>query len=354
MKYRPTFSTILCGAIFFGFSIHASEKKPEISGKVEGDIHSNWHYDFRAEHSMFEISRAYFGYFMTINKRYSGRIMFDVGRLSLLTDDTEIDVTTGNSDGSVSDVVLEGSMDEREIGYLKYAYIQIDDIVPVTSILFGLHCMSQFKVQEKFWGYRYIAKSFMDAAKMGHSADLGVTVKVHPLEILTVNATVSNGEGYKKSQDSNGLYKASLGTQLTLFKELTSYFYADVMAWKGDRDALQSTVAGFIGFKSGFFRIGGEIDYRGNHNGGDNTNLLGFSIYSTASVGIYSVFARYDNLSSHDDWNSANDNSLVITGIEISPVKNLKIAPNVQVEIPSETGGDDITTTLLLQTQFKF
>ena len=37
---------------------------------------------------------------------------------------------------------------------------------------FGLIGLEQFNVQEKFWGYRYIMKSFQDEYKFGSSADM--------------------------------------------------------------------------------------------------------------------------------------------------------------------------------------
>ena len=47
---------------------------------------------------------------------------------------------------------------------------------------FGLFDMLQFKVQEKFWGYRYLYKSYMDEYRFGSSADLGTGIQYTPFK----------------------------------------------------------------------------------------------------------------------------------------------------------------------------
>jgi hypothetical protein len=308
--------------------LSAEDKK--IAQKVEGQIHANWHYNLteNAEPaSKFDITRAYFGYKMTVNGRFTGRVMVDVGRLD--------EITGVIVDTSLGTALEKSKKSSRYVAFLKYGYLEWKGLIPKTALLFGMHGMNQFKYQEKFWGYRYIYMSLMDHYKYGSSADLGFTIKSKPVNQFGFNVSVVNGDGYKKPQDIDGKYNASLGTEIHIVEGLSTYLYGDIMPTKKEN---QFTVAGFLGYKlKKVWRLGAEYNYRGNHKGEKDSEMHGVSVYTTGTIKKFDIFARSD-LFSEDTWGSFE--TLVLFGLQYAPIKNFKIAPNFQLILPAEDEAD--------------
>ena len=53
---------------------------------------------------------------------------------------------------------------------------------------------------------------------------------------------------------------------------------------------------------------------------------------------VVDLFARYDNLSSKDDWNIAKDEAKAMFGAQFKVCKYVKIAPNVRMIMPQIDG----------------
>lgn len=165
----------------------------------------------------------------------------------------------------------------------------------------GLISTNQFNFQEKFWGYRYIMKSFQDLYKFGSSADLGLSFSYKFAEWISADAIVVNGEGYKKVQKADGL-NYGVGVTLTPVKGLQARIYGGI----------------------------------------NEADQGGYSIFSSVKVSkVTELYARYDNLSSKDDWNIAKDESAAIIGAQFKPCRYVKIAPNLRMNFPKETGADN-------------
>lgn len=79
---------------------------------------------------------------------------------------------------------------------------------------FGLVKTEQFSLQESFWGYRYILKSFDDEYKFGPSADMGIIGKYRFNDYISADLSFTNGEGYKKINKDNN-YRYGAGVTLT-------------------------------------------------------------------------------------------------------------------------------------------
>jgi hypothetical protein len=71
------------------------------------------------------------------------------------------------------------------------------------------------------------------------------------------------------------------------------------------------------------------------------------------------VFARWDKLSSNTlsgepfSWNYSKDGQAVIAGIEYSPVKGVKLAPNFKGWSPNDES-KPFVSNLFLSCEFKF
>lgn len=277
-------------------------------GEVYIDIFSNMHSNLSGEDitPAFELTRAYAGYRFSINENYTGNVCIDFGNPK-----------NGSS--------LE------QVAYLKYAAIVYDK--NKWNIAGGLIGLDHFRTQEKFWGYRYIYKSFLDEHKISHSADLGVTVKYQMTKTLRFDATLRNGEGYKKQASDNTL-RFGTGILYEPSQALSLRGYYDVY----EKGVYQSVISLFAGYKfSKRYRLGIEYNIVNNDSWNDNHNKSGISIYSTYKLSEkFEIFGRFDQLASNtlpeaeEAWNVDKDGNAIIGGVQFKPNNKVKLSINHQ------------------------
>lgn len=327
--------TVTLLLFFIAIAAYAQENDEfQPSGSPFAKIYFNYHTDFDQE-SAFQVQRGYFGYKYDLTPAFSADITLDVGTPEITVEDT-------------SGIELEGGSSLQMTAFLKTAGITYKK--GNLKVQAGLIGLQQFKVQEKYWGHRYIEKSFQDLYKMGPSADLGVLVTYKFFDMLSADLTLRNGEGYKKLEVDNKLL-TGLGVTLTPVKGLTLRGYYDYL--KKDGEA-QVTVAHFVGYTYKGLTLGAEYNLQyANKNEADH-DLSGFSAYASYDINDhFQVFGRYDNLSSDQDWNISKDGGLLLAGIEYSPIKNIQIALNYRGTMPAEDG-EDATHMAYVNCQFAF
>lgn len=303
-------SVVLIAACLSSFG---QEKKFQISGKPIVTVFANYHAGIgRAnKESGFALDRAYLGYQFSLTERLSGKVVFDMGTTKLSGSDLE------------------------RVAYVKNAMLswKTGDF----TLDFGLIGLEQFNVQEKFWGYRYIMKSFQDEYKFGSSADMGILGRYKFTNWLSADITISNGEGYKKLNGDNK-YRYAAGVTLFPVDGVTIRAYYDMASKSSDADGLkdQQNLAFFAGYKHKLFSIGAEYNQMFNTKFVEDRDQNGYSVYSTVKLAEkFNAFGRYDNLESKDDWSSA-DGQRILAGVQYTPIKQLKIAPNVSNWNPRE------------------
>lgn len=320
------FNLLLTGLGLTLFSFAQEEAKTEEFkpyGNMLGKVHANFHYDFTedANHSAFELTKGYFGYKHNFTQKVSGKVMMDVGQ-------DDLSVYTA---------------------FLKNAYIQWKTTDKLT-ITFGLAGTKQWKTQEKHWGYRYVAKTIQDKNKFGSSADMGIYFDYKLNDVIQLDLSMNNGEGYKKAQDADGDYKYSAGLTLAPIKGVTIRGYYDIVTIPSKGDSLtgfkesQSTIAAFIGYKHEKFRIGAEYNIQTNHKNNLGNDLAGFSGYLTVVISKkLEIFGRYDLLSSvkinstdMNNWNNGKDGAAIIGGLHYKPAKNISVSLNYQGWTPEQ------------------
>ena len=290
--------------------------KNEPKGKAIIQVFANAHTGFGADNDDrgFELDRSYVGYQYQLTKDLSIKAVLDVGQSS------DVD-------------------DYHHIAYIKNA--QVTWKPGRWTLDGGLISTTQFKVQEKHWGYRYIMKSFQDEYKFGSSADLGISAAYKFNDVVSADAIIVNGEGYKKVQVKDGL-QYGLGATVTPVKGLTLRVYGSLneSTQKGAKDAYNW--AAFAGYKNDRFSLGAEYNIYQNTGFVDDADQYGLSVYGTAHLSkVVDVFARYDYLSSKDDWNIGKDESAAMLGAQFKVCKYVKIAPNFRMNIPSADGADN-------------
>lgn len=324
--------TALLAIVFIASSLFAQNEKESFkpSGKAFIRVFTNFNTvlsDGKLKSSAFALDRAYLGYEYNLSENFSGKVNFDIGN--------------------------PGTGSLQMTAFIKNAYIKYTK--DKFAVSFGLIPTTQFDLQEKLWGYRYVEKSFQDDYKIGSSADLGISATYTFAKWLSADVIVINGEGYKKIQ-ADSTYKAGLGLTLTPVKNLSARVYYDVMAKK----VTQSTLVAFLGYNFGKASIGAEYNQQNNFGNSDGKNLSGTSIYATViPIKAMKVFARYDLLQSNklsgatSDWNLSSDGSLIIAGLEFQPVKGLKISPNYRLWTPAD-GSKKPTNSFFLSCDINF
>ena len=280
-------------------------------GKINGTIFSNFHQQLFADNyeSAFAVERAYLGYDHFLSENFTIYLKLDIG--------------SPNQDTPYDILKRYAYFKNAAIGYKK------DKL----TLHFGLIDTYHFKNSEKFWGHRYIYKSFQDEHKFGNSADLGASVKYDFNDFISADFTVMNGEGYNQLQTDN-TYKSALGITLNPVKNLTARFYVDYIEQK----EMQTTWSSFIGYDfNKKVVIGAEYNIQLNNKFSKDHNLNGFSGFASYNITEkWQIFGRYDKLWSNTiegepyQWNINKDGSAIIGGVQFIPHKNIRIAANYQ------------------------
>lgn len=306
---------ILAGLLAcIGITAQAQDTKTEEpKGKAIVQMFGNFHTGFGAENDDrgFELDRSYFGYEYNFGNGLSTKAVMDIGKSS--------DVS-----------------DYQRIAYIKNAMVSWKR--GGLTLNGGLISTTQFNFQEKFWGYRYIMKSFQDEYKFGSSADLGISVVYKFADWLSADAIIVNGEGYKKIQKNDGL-NYGLGVTLTPIKGFQIRLYGGLneSGEEGKKDI--ANIAAFIGYKHEKFSIGAEYNQMWNASYKDGADQNGYSIFTSVKLSkVADLYARYDDLYSNDDWNIAKDEAVAILGAQFKLGKYVKIAPNFRMSMPKADG----------------
>lgn len=305
----------------------SSEFKP--NGNLLALLFTNFHTSFSDGETMpaFEITRTYLGYEYNFSKELYAKVVLDVGN----PEAGKLEMTA----------------------YLKNAYFQYKKNNFTAS--FGLISTTQFKVSEKIWGNRYIEKSFQDAYKFNSSADLGINLDYKFSDFISVDFSVINGEGYKQLQ-SDKLLRPGAGITMNPVKNVTARVFADVM---GDVTKQQS-LATFLAYTGDKFTVAGEYNYQQNFGMAEGHDVYGTSFFATYQASdIVKIFGRYDNLASatldgeSDAWQLSKDGQLFMAGLEFSPVKGVKLAPNFRMWNTADEAAPNISY-LYLNCELKF
>jgi len=326
------FLTVLLLA--FSFSIMAQESAPKPKGKVTGKVFFNYHADLTEDadqRSAFELKRAYLGYKYKINDKFSAAVTLDAGK------------GAGNSDHAV---------------YVKQAKLNYKASDKITLSI-GLMGMKQFKDQEKFWGYRYIYKSFGDQYKFGTSADLGAMASFKLADDLKLDVLAVNGEGYKSLQDPDGNHR--VGANLAYSpKNWVFKAYWDTMNGTDVNDDDESTsvsnVALFAGYKGDNFRLGAEYNMLKNGESYkapvEDVELTGLSFYGTYNfTDKWNVFGRYDDLKANEEGGDGEENTF-LGGLEYKAAKGVDVSLNYRTTSVKDVDNNENLVYLNLQFYF--
>jgi hypothetical protein len=288
----------------------------EPTGKPILRIFGNFHAGLTEadDNSVFEIERAYLGYQYEFSPGLSASIIVDIG---------------SPEDESVYAIVKRYAYFKN--GYVKYSRGKL-------AVSAGIVGMNHFNVQEKFWGYRYIMKSFADQYKFGKSADLGILASYNFTPWLSADAAIVNGEGYSQLQDDSN-FEYTIGATLNIPRGLTGRFFVN---YGPSTSFTKMVYAVFLGWNvTPAFSLAAEYNLLTNYKYDAGRNQMGYSFYSTYGFSNnWKIFGRFDILNSNliDDatvpWNLVKDGSALVAGVEKKLYGHLKLSLNYQDWFP--------------------
>ncbi|MBQ8774891.1 MAG: hypothetical protein IJZ50_03440 [Alistipes sp.] len=316
LKDRKMKTKVILAGLLACISIGAKAQdvtKEEPKGKAIVQVMANFHTGFGAdnENRGFELERSYFGYEYNFGNGLSAKAVMDIGKSS-----------------SVDDY--------QRIAYVKNAMVSWKK--GGLTLNGGLISTTQFNFQEKFWGYRYIMKSFQDQYKFGSSADLGISVAYKFADWISADAIIVNGEGYKKIQKIDG-FNYGLGVTLTPVKGFQIRLYGGLNESGDKSKRCIGNLAVFAGYKHDKFTIGAEYNHMWNAGYTNDADQYGYSVFASVKVAKFAdIYARFDDLYSNDDWNIAKDEAAAILGAQFKLGKYVKIAPNFRMSMPKAAG----------------
>ena len=306
---------ILAGILAcIGITAQAQDAKvEEPKGKAIVQVFGNFHSGFGETNNDrgFELERSYLGYEYKLVDGLSVKGVMDIGKSS--------DVS-----------------DYQRIAYIKNAMVswKKGDF----TLNGGLISTTQFNFQEKFWGYRYIMKSFQDEYKFGSSADLGLSASYKFADWVSADAIIVNGEGYKKIQKNDGL-NYGLGLTLTPVKGFQVRLYGGLNESGQDGKSDVVNMAAFAGYKCDRFTIGAEYNHMLNASNTKDNDQFGYSAFASVKVAKNAdIYARFDDLYSKNDWNISKDEQAAIIGAQFKLGKYVKVAPNFRMSMPKADG----------------
>lgn len=303
MNYRTLILASLCAASCITAQAETPSETTEPKGKAIINIFTNFHTGFGSANNRrgFELDRSYLGYEYNLGHGLKIKGVMDIGRSS--------DVN-----------------DYQRIAYVKNA--QVSWNYKKLTLKGGLISTNQFNLQEKFWGNRYIMKSYQDYYGFGSSADLGVSATYQFTDWLSADAIVVNGEGYKKVQVNNGLLYGA-GLTIQPLKGLTIRAYGSYNESTDEKGKDTYNLSAFVGYKHPWFTVAGEYNRIQNANFLDENTYHGYSVYGTAKVyKSISVFGRFDQLFANELKNIEREEQQFVGGVEFKLGKYVKLAPN--------------------------
>ncbi len=272
MDFSKMFSVNLSLAILLALtpSVAAASDAPQT--KAGALIFAHYGFDLTEQANAdapraneFDIDRVYLDFKTKIDDTFSTRITSDVGR----TNDKKLEL------------------------FLKYAYLQVkasDDI----KIRLGSAGTPMVGFSDKFWGQRWLAKSFTDQEKVLSSADLGVhALGKHADGLFGWSTAIINGAGYGNPEDDTAKAAQLRLTVDPLHGDLKlpiSVFASQDLYAQNNADPTTTVVAS-VGFSQEYANVWAEyvMDTAGDLGGaGMSTNVVG------RIPELFNVVVRYD------------------------------------------------------------
>jgi hypothetical protein len=287
-------------------------KKVELFGNIYPSFYNTYAKN-KATYSSFEIYTAQIGTKITISDKIKGIVIYNV--------------TKTTSDIQVFDSIHK----PLTVNYFKgsdyTAFLKQAEILwkPVKNweFSFGLIQSEQYlTVQDRFWGFRYIAFTLQERYQYGYPADFGFRAAFQT-DKIRISTTFSNGDGPFYKQDANGLLQYALNVEYRPNKNWIFKWYGNVYP-NNTKYKLCNTV--FAGYKTETWKIGIEGVEVSNDQWNNRNNYRAFSAYGSYTfVKNWALIAREDYIVKNA---TLKNTSFSIIGVQYEPEASLQISLN--------------------------
>ncbi len=206
--------------------------------------------------------------------------------------------------------------------YLKYVYVSIDNIVPQSTLLLGLHYLPLLAYEENVWGYRSVSKVMMDLQHKQTSSDFGIGLQGRIFKSANYAVSIVNGEGYTSLEDDN---EKAFHSQLTI--PIDSVRISLFQSLINDRKFVKSTTTFYLLAIHTKDRVGVEISLAKETEKPIFTGVSMFNIHQIAT-NFYTLIRG--DIYAEDNSNLSDLNSNRIIGISYKYSDNLIFAFDYQ------------------------
>ncbi len=308
--FRFAFTCILWAVLSGGVLLHAQEQDSthfQATGKPVLTLFADFHNEFTKSgpgRAGFALKRIYLGYKYAFHPNFTAAVKLDIG--------------------SPDDIAYGSGL--KRYAYFKNAYLEYH--TSRFQWAFGLVSTKMFKLSEKYWGHRYIAKPYLDQYRYGPSADLGMIVTYKFLPTLSADLSLLNGEGYYRLQLDTA-FRYALGITWQPAGKWIFRGYGDIYR----RPFTRSVVSFFSGYKSDHLTAGWEVAYYFNAGAEEKTDMWGASAsFSWNFTEHLQYFGRLDYLNGGmrgvgpEPGDLSRPGNGVTSGIQYSPIKQVRMA----------------------------
>lgn len=304
----------------------AGEEKDngKISGLVFGDAY--WvaanHDPGIQDQNGFWIRRIYFTYDRNLSQDFSMRFRLEAN--------------------SAGDFTTKATLEPKvKDAYLKWKSGR-------HSLLAGISPSPTWNFVENAWGYRWVEKTPLDLYKFGSSRDFGLAAQgsLDAAKKVNYHLMIGNGNGESTESNKGKKFMGSLRAQLGDYVTLEGYGDFDDRPGRTDR----YTGQGFLTFAGDSWRAGVLFAHQTRRtNAGSDLQLQVGSVFAAARLGnkVWAI-ARVDRQFdpnpdaegiSYLPFASAARSTLIIAGLDIAPVENVRLSPNVEIIAYDVAGG---------------
>ncbi|RME90418.1 MAG: hypothetical protein D6767_06895 [Candidatus Hydrogenedentota bacterium] len=290
----------------------------------------------------FEISRVYLRFTHKLNEHTKIHATTDVGR---------------------EDLDNDGKKDKLGV-YLKYAYARYGAISKDQQkgsfawyVQGGIFATPWIETSDSFRKYRFVVKTSTDDYKLDSSADLGVGTKLFFADrLLTLETSLTNGEGYKKPETNN--YKkvrGMLGIHPSLGLKKSSLFFFG--AYNQTEVKTYDTVAGPAA-QLAFGPVRLQVSFFLTQQNSNGTKTEGnvaavFLAWSLQDL-IGSPFELFTSYSRYDESKASGDETQkIIGGLTYRPVQKVALSLNYQQK-ENTAAKKDSEKAIFFNTEFNF
>jgi hypothetical protein len=191
------------------------------------------------------------------------------------------------------------------------------------------------------------------------SSDLGFMARYKINHVLGMDAALTNGEGPRRDQDSEGAVKSAIGLDIVPSESFQTRLYYHNLQAKESGNENEQMFSVFTGFQpSKKLRIGAEYNHMSHLSNQNNLNSYGFSVYSVFKLReTTDIFGRFDHLAYDHPGNTDNftgsDSNALIGGISHTPVNKVRLSLNYQGHFYEESTLDN-KNSVILSMEYKF